>query len=315
MNDRKKLKVFCGSSNPPLTEEVCRILKIDKGIIDVLSFSDGETHIKVNESVRGSDVFIIQPTTPPVNESLMRLLIIIDAMKRASAAKITAVVPYFGYSRQEKKTAGREPITAKLVSNLITMAGADRIMTFDLHAWAIQGFFDIPVDHLTALPIICQYLKTRGDTKDMVIVSPDAGGVARARAFAKKLDTTIAIVDKRRPKPNIAEVMNLVGDVRNKTAILVDDIIDTAGTISAASKMLAEHGAKEIFVTATHAVLSEPSYERLRQAPIKEVIVTNTIRPSEKFQLEKLKVLSIGPLISEVIWRIHNEVPVSDLFE
>ncbi len=317
VDDKKKLRVFCGSSNPLLTEEICRHLGVEKGDILVSNFSDGETHVKVNESVRGAHIFVIQPTTSPVNESLMKLLIIIDAMKRASAAKITAVIPYYGYSRQEKKTSGREPVTAKLVANLLTVAGADRVMTVDLHAWAIQGFFDIPVDHLTALPIICDYLENKRSAAggEMVIVSPDAGGVGRARAFAKRLDTTIAIVDKRRPKPNVAESMNLIGDVRGKIAVLVDDIIDTAGTITSASKMLSDHGAREIYVVATHAILSGPAYSRLAASPIRETIVTNTIARNDKDRPENLTVLSMAPLISEAIYRIYNEIPVSSLFE
>lgn len=313
---KRKLRVFDGTANSPLALEVCRHLGVEKGDVVVSNFLDGETHVKIGESVRGAHVFIIQPTAPPVNESLMKLLIIIDALKRASAAKVTAVVPYYGYSRQEKKTSGREPITAKLVANLLTKAGADRIMTFDLHAWAIQGFFDIPVDHLTSLPIICDYLKTKADDpNEFVVVSPDAGGVGRARAYGKRLDTTIAIIDKRRPKPNVAESMNLIGDVKNKKAILVDDIIDTAGTISASAAMLAENGAKEIYVAATHAIFSGPAYDRLRKAPVKEIIVTNSIIIPEEKRFSNLTVLSVAPLISEVIHRIHNEVPVSSLFE
>ncbi|HOD39833.1 MAG TPA: ribose-phosphate pyrophosphokinase [Candidatus Wallbacteria bacterium] len=312
---KRKLRVFDGTSNSPLAIEVCRHLGVEKGDIVVSNFLDGETNVKIGESVRGAHVFIIQPTAPPVNESLMKLLIIIDALKRASAAKVTAVVPYYGYSRQEKKTSGREPITAKLVANLLTEAGADRIMTFDLHAWAIQGFFDIPVDHLTSLPIICDYLKAKADPSEFVVVSPDAGGVGRARAYGKRLDTTIAIIDKRRPKPNVAESMNLIGDVKNKRAILVDDIIDTAGTIAASASMLAEHGAKEIYVAATHPIFSGPAYERLRKAPVKEIIVTDSIIIPEEKRFSNLTVLSVAPLISEVIYRIHNEVPVSSLFE
>ena len=312
---KRKLTVFCGSTHPELTAEICRHLDIKQGDIEVTTFCDGETNIKINSSVRGADVFIVQPTSTPVNVSLMKLLIIIDAVKRASAHRITAVIPYYGYSRQEKKTAGREPITAKLVANLLTTAGADRVMTVDLHSAAIQGFFDIPVDHLTALPIICDYLKEKNFDSEMVIVSPDAGGVGRARAFAKKMNTTIAIVDKRRPKPNVAEVMNLIGDVKNKIAVLIDDIIDTAGTITAASKMLHANGAKEIYVATTHAILSGPAYEKLDEAPIKEVITTNTINNSMNKNHPKIKMLSIAPLISEVIYRIHNEISVSNLFE
>jgi ribose-phosphate pyrophosphokinase len=256
----------------------------------------------------------MQSTCAPVNDNIMNLLIILDSIKRASASCVTAVIPYFGYSRQEKKTQGREPITAKLVANLLTVAGAKRIITFDLHTHAIQGFFDIPVDHLTAIPLLCNHFMEKNFTDEIVVVSPDAGGVARARFFAKRLNASLAIIDKRRPSPNQAEMTNLVGDVDGKIAILVDDMIDTAGTISKAAELLKKKGAKQVYAAATHAVFSGPAVPRLMDSEITEVVVTNTL-PMENRQFSKLTVLSIAPLISEAIYRINHQISVSSLFE
>ncbi len=310
----RNVSIFSCGAHPALTEQICDHLDIRKGKINITYFSDNETRIVVDDSVRGSDVYLVQPTSAPTNENIMNLLIILDSIKRASAKNITAVIPYFGYSRQEKKTKGREPITAKLIANLLTVAGAQRILTFDLHNIAIQGFFDIPVDHLSAIPLLCNHIKEKNYGNEFVIVSPDAGGVGRARAFAKRLDASLAIIDKRRPKPNHAEMTNVIGDVEGKIAILVDDMIDTAGTICGASKLLKENGAKKVIACATHPVFSGPAVERLKNSEIEEVVVTNTI-PIKSKLFEKLTVLNISPLISEAIYRINHKISISTLFE
>jgi ribose-phosphate pyrophosphokinase len=308
------MKLFSGNANKKLAIEICDFLKQPLGDATVGTFSDGEILVQINENVRGMDVFVLQSTCSPVNHTLMELLIMIDALKRASASRITAVIPYYGYARQDKKVQPRVPITAKLVADLISAAGADRLLTIDLHAAQIQGFFDIPVDHLYATPVLLDYLRKR-ETSKLVIVSPDAGGVERARAFAKRLNTSIAIVDKRRVEANVAELMNIVGDVQGKEALLLDDMIDTAGTITQAVSALKKKGATKVFAACTHAVLSGPAIKRLNDSELNAVIVTNTIPlDSKKEECKKLTVLSVAPLLGEAIKRIHEESSVSSLF-
>ncbi len=309
------LKIFTGNANPALAQKISAYLSIPLGQAVVKTFSDGEIYVEIKENVRGADVFVIQPTCPPVNDHLMELLIMVDALRRASARRITAVMPYYGYARQDRKVVPRTPITAKLVANLITVAGARRVLTIDLHAGQIQGFFDIPVDHLYAAPVLIRYLKEEFRGKDLVIVSPDAGGVERARAYAKRLDAGLAIIDKRRLRPNESEVMNVVGDVKGKVAIILDDMIDTAGTMCKAAEALAERGAKEVHGMATHPVLSGPALERIKKSPMKSVVVTDTIPLREEARkLKKIKVLSVAELLGEAIRRIHNDDSVSSLF-
>ncbi len=309
----KKVKVFAGNSNKALAEEICATLGVKLGEAEVRSFSDGEIFVDIKESVRGCEVHVVQSTCTPCNTNLMELLVMLDALKRASADSITAVIPYYGYARQDRKVAPRTPISAKLVADLMTVAGATRVVCVDLHAGQIQGFFNIPVDNLYATSVLLDYIK--GNFKnDVVVVSPDAGGVERARAFAKRLQASLAIIDKRRPKANVSEVMHIIGDVEGKTAILLDDMIDTAGTITQAAKALAEHGAAEVYACCTHAVLSGPAIERLDASPIKELIVTNTIPAREGVDSPKIKRLSIGPLLGEAIKRIHKGESVSSLF-
>lgn len=311
-----KLKIFSANANPKLAQEIAEYLGLSLGAAKVIRFSDGEVTMAIDESVRGADVFIIQPTCAPVNEHLMELLIMIDAMRRASARRITAVIPYYGYARQERKSRARDPISAKLVANLLTAAGARRVVAMDLHASAIQGFFDIPVDHLPGVPILTEYYKNM-NMDDVIVVSPDLGGVTRARDLANRLGTGIAIVDKRRPEPNVAEIMNVIGDIKGKIAIMADDIIDTAGTITLGAKALLERGAKEVHACCTHAVLSGPAIDRLEQSVIKEVLITNSI-PHDFPQREtpsKIKVLSVAPLFGEAIIRIHEDLSVSRLFD
>ncbi|MBZ4688232.1 MAG: ribose-phosphate pyrophosphokinae [Clostridia bacterium] len=310
----KKLKIFSCNANKILAEEISQYLGVPLGQAEVSHFKDGEISIAIDESVRGADVFVIQPTCYPVNENLMELLIMIDALKRASASRITAVIPYYGYARQERKSKPRDPISAKLVANLITAAGASRVIAMDLHANAIQGFFDIPFDHLLGVPILAEYYKNL-ELRDLVVVSPDIGGVTRARDLAQRLGCEIAIVDKRRPAPNVAEIMNLVGNVKDKTVIMTDDIIDTAGTITNGAQALIDRGAKKVLACCTHAVLSGPAIERIENSPIEELVATNTIPlPAEK-RLEKIKVLSVAPLLGEAIIRIHEDLSVSKLFD
>jgi len=310
----KKLKIFTGNANRSLAEEISEYLGIPLGDAQVSRFSDGEICVSINESVRGADIFLIQPTCPPVNENVMELLIMIDALKRASARRICAVLPYYGYARQDRKLKARDPITAKLVANLITAAGADRVVTMDLHAGQIQGFFDIPVDHLTGVPILAEYLSGLG-LSDVVVVSPDVGGVTRARDLASRLGASIAIIDKRRPRPNVSEVLHIIGEVEGKTAVIIDDLIDTAGTITKGAVALLEHGARRIYACCTHPVLSGPARERLENSPIEEVVVTNTIPIPPEKQFSKLKVLSVAPLLGEVMIRIHEDLSVSKLFD
>ena len=310
-NNTDNLKVFTCNANPKLAEEISSYLGIELGKSHVQNFSDGETNITIDESVRGCDVFIVQSTCAPVNDNLMELLIMIDAMRRASARRITAVIPYYGYARQDRKSRGREPITAKLVANLIVKAGADRLLTIDLQAQQIQGFFDIPVDHLMGVPILADYYKGL-NIEDLVVVSPDMGGVTRARSLATRLGVPLAIIDKRRPMPNVSEIMNIIGDINGKNVIMIDDIIDTAGTITNGAAALIERGAKSVYVSCTHPILSGPAYERLQNAPIKEIVTTNTI-PTTK-PMDKLTVLSVAPLMGEAILRIHNDASVSEMF-
>jgi ribose-phosphate pyrophosphokinase len=284
------------------------------GASQVKRFSDGEIRVMINESVRGADVYIIQPTCNPVNDNLMELLIMVDAMRRASARRITAVIPYYGYARQERKARSRDPISAKLVANLLTAAGARRVLAMDLHANAIQGFFDIPVDHLRVVPIIAEYYLKR-NFENVVVVSPDLGGVTRARDLAHRIGADIAIIDKRRPKANVAEIMNIIGNVRGKNVIMIDDIIDTAGTITQGAKALKEHGAKDVYICCTHPVLSGQAMARLEESEAKEVLVTNTIPVPEEKRIPKIKVLSVAPLLGEAIIRIHEDLPLSKLFD
>ncbi|CAH0305554.1 Ribose-phosphate pyrophosphokinase [Peribacillus sp. Bi96] len=308
------LKVFSLNSNFGLAQEIAAAIGVELGKCSVTSFSDGEVQINIEESIRGCDVYVIQSTSQPVNENLMELLIMIDALKRASAKTINIVMPYYGYARQDRKARAREPITAKLVANLLETAGAHRVITLDLHAPQIQGFFDILIDHLVAVPILADYFKEK-DLSDIVIVSPDHGGVTRARKMADRLKAPIAIIDKRRPRPNVAEVMNIIGNIEGKTAILIDDIIDTAGTITLAANALVENGAKAVYACCTHPVLSGPAIERIQNSTIKELVVTNTIALSEDKKIDKISGLSVAPLIAEAIIRVHEEQSVSTLFD
>ncbi|HSR13228.1 MAG TPA: ribose-phosphate pyrophosphokinase [Thermodesulfobacteriota bacterium] len=309
-----QLRIFSGNSNIPLAREICDILGIGLGKADVKTFSDGEIQVDIEESVRGTDAFVIQSTCTPVNNNLMELLIMMDAMNRASAYRITAVLPYYGYARQDRKVSPRAPITAKLVADLITTAGADRVLAIDLHAGQIQGFFNIPVDHLFAAPVLLEYFRHRYEGQ-IVIVSPDAGGVERARAFAKRMNASLAIIDKRRESPNKAKFMNLIGDVRNMQAILLDDMVDTGGTLVEAATALVSNGAKGVYACCVHPVLSGPAVERLSGSKIQEITVTNTIPlRQEAVGNPKIKVLSVANLLAEAIKRIHCNDSVSSLF-
>jgi ribose-phosphate pyrophosphokinase len=308
------ISLISGSAHRGLAEEVSACLDIPLCEASITTFSDGETSVRVEENVRGSDVFVIQPTCTPVNHNIMELLIIMDALKRASAGRVTPVIPYYGYGRQDRKVQPRVPISSKLVADLLTVAGSDRILTVDLHAGQIQGFFDIPVDHLYASPVIYDYLK-QCDFTDLVVVSPDAGGVERARAFAKRLDASLAIIDKRREKANVSEVMNVIGDVKGRDALLLDDMIDTAGTIVQGAAALKKQGAHKVLATCSHAVLSGPAIERINDSVLEEVIVTNTIPlDTKKERCKKLTVLSIASILAEAIKRIHEESSISSLF-
>jgi len=310
----KELKLFSGNANPALAREICGHLGISLGEATVSSFSDGEIRVRIEENVRGADVFVAQSCCTPVNTSIIELLIMIDALKRSSAYRITAVIPYFGYARQDRKEQPRVPISAKLMADLITTAGADRVLTMDLHAGQIQGFFNIPVDHLYATPVLLDYINKRG-AADLVVVSPDAGGVERARAFAKRLQAQLAIIDKRREGPNNTQVMNIIGDVDGRNVLLLDDMIDTAGTIVQGAQACAEKGARMVWAGCTHAVLSGPALERLQESCLTEVVVTNTIPLNGKEQrCPKLRVLSVAALLGEAITRIHSEESVSSLF-
>ncbi|WP_010632674.1 ribose-phosphate diphosphokinase [Sporolactobacillus vineae] len=307
------LKVFSLNSNPDLAVQIAEHIGIKLGKCLVSSFSDGEIRISIEESIRGSEVYVIQSTCAPVNQHLMELLIMIDALKRASAKTINVVIPYYGYARQDRKARAREPITAKLVANLLETAGATRILTMDLHAPQIQGFFDIPVDQLLGVPTLSEYFLSK-KIEDVVVVSPDHGGVIRARKMADRLKAPIAIIDKRRPRPNVAEVMNIIGDIEGKTAIIIDDLIDTAGTITLAANALVERGAKKVYACCTHPVLSGPAIERIQASAISELVVTNTIPLPEEKKTDKIVQLSVAPLIGEAIIRIHEKLSVSRLF-
>ena len=312
-----KMKIFSLNSNQELAEEIAEHVGLPLGKSSVTHFSDGEIQINIEESIRGYDVFIVQSTSEPVNENLMELLIMIDAVKRASARRVNVVMPYYGYARQDRKARSREPITAKLVANLLETAGATRVIALDLHAPQIQGFFDILIDHLVAVPLISDYfLKESGiDLDNVIIVSPDHGGVTRARKMADRLKAPIAIIDKRRPRPNVAEVMNIIGNVEGKTAIIIDDIIDTAGTISIAASALIESGAKEVYACCTHPVLSGPAVGRINDSVIKELIITNSIALPEEKKSPKIKQLSVAKLLAETIVRVHEQKSVSSLFD
>lgn len=314
----KDIKIFSGNSNPKVAQQIAKVLGLPVGKSEVKQFADGEISVSINESVRGSDVFVIQSTSAPVNDHLMELLIMLDAFKRASAGRITAVMPYFGYARQDRKAKARDPISAKLCADLLTAAGADRVLTMDLHAAQIQGFFNIPVDHLMGTPLLAPYFGSRfaGSARDeLVVVSPDLGSVGRARKFAERLDTSLAIIDKRRPKANVSEVMNIIGDVRDKKVILVDDLIDTAGTLCNAAQAIVEKGgAKEVYACATHGVLSDPATERIAASCIKELVLLDTIPLPPHKALDKITMLSVAPVFAEAIARIYEDKPVSPLF-
>lgn len=313
---RVGLKIFTGNSNPELTQAITRYMGIPMGEAMVGSFSDGEIQVEFRENVRGMDVFVIQSTCQPVNDNIMELLIMIDALKRASASRVTAVMPYYGYARQDRKVASRAPITAKLMADIITAAGADRVLTIELHAGQIQGFFDIPVDHLYAGPLVAEAMQANHYADESTVVSPDAGGVERARAFAKKIGASLAIIDKRRPKPNQSEVMRVVGDVSGKDAIIVDDMVDTAGTLVKSADALKTAGARNVYACCTHAVLSGPAVDRINQSSIDKLYVTDTIPTKDKLEkCPKLKVESIAPLLGEAISRIHREISLSELFD
>jgi ribose-phosphate pyrophosphokinase len=309
-----ELKIFGGRAHPALVQEICDVLNIEPGRSSSFNFSDGETFCQIEENVRGSDVFIVQPTSEPVNENLMELLILLDSFKRSSASRVTAVLPYYGYARQDKKDKPRVPITAKLVADLISKAGADRVLTMDLHADQIQGFFDVPVDHLFAAPVLLDAIREL-NVPDLVIVSPDAGGVERSRAIAKRLGVGLAILDKRRTAPNVAEVMHVIGDVDGCNALIVDDIIDTAGTMTKAVDALKKKGAQRVLAAGVHGVLSGPALQRINESPLEQVLITNTTPLEQKLaRSPKLKPLSVAPILGEAIRRIHVNSSVSSLF-
>lgn len=313
----RNIKIFTGNSHPQLAQDISDILGVPVGESKVSTFSDGEISVDINETVRGNDVFIVQSTSSPVNNNLMELLIMIDAFKRASAGRITAVIPYYGYARQDRKVKSRDPITAKLVADLLTAAGANRILTMDLHAAQIQGYFNIPVDHLLGAPILAEHFISKGliDQEDIVVVSPDLGSVTRARKFADNLHAPIAIIDKRRPKANVSEIMNIIGDIEGKRCILIDDMIDTAGTIANAANALIDLGAKNVYACCTHGVLSGPAIDRINNSAIEELVMLNTISLSEDIETTKIKSISVAPLFAEAIKRIYDDQPISKLFE
>jgi len=313
----KNIKIFTGNSHPELAKEIADILGLPLGKAKVSTFSDGEISVDIAETVRGTDVFLVQSTSSPVNNNLMELLIMIDAFKRASAGRITVVMPYYGYARQDRKAKSRDPITAKLVADLLTAAGAHRVLTMDLHAAQIQGYFNIPVDHLLGSPILAKHFVDKGlaDQDDVVVVSPDLGSVTRARKFADKLHAPIAIIDKRRPKANVSEIMNIIGDVEGKRCILIDDMIDTAGTITNAANALRDLGATAVYACCTHGVLSGPAFDRLNSSAIEELVMLNTITLPEDADTSKISSLSVAPIFAEAIQRIYDDEPISKLFE
>lgn len=315
MPSEQNIKIFAGSSNPELAKQICDFLDVRLGDVRLVRFSDGEQFVEVRENVRGADVFVVQSTCSPANEHLMEMLILIDALRRASAKSICAVMPYYGYARQDRKVAPRTPITAKLVSDLITAAGANRVLAVDLHAAQIQGFFSIPFDHLFAMPVLLEHMRANFPAENSVVVSPDAGGVERARAYAKRQGGGLAIIDKRRPMPNVAQIMNIIGEVKDRDAILLDDMVDTAGTLTEAANALMEKGARRVVAYATHPVLSGPAMERLNNSPIERLVVTDTIPLSgAASESPKVEVLSIAPLLAKALRRIHLGESVSSLF-
>ncbi len=313
----KDIKIFAGNSNKELALSIAECLGLPLGKSEIGMFSDGEISVSIGETVRGSDVFVVQSTSSPVNRNLMELLIMIDAFRRASAGRITAVMPYYGYARQDRKNKARDPISAKLVADLICKAGADRVLTMDLHAAQIQGFFDVPVDHMLGMPILAPYFEKKiAEEKDrnFMVVSPDLGSVTRARTFAERLGLPLAIVDKRRPRANVSEVMNIIGDVKDRDVIIIDDMIDTAGTLCGAAKAIKDRGAKSVVACATHAVLSGPAIERIQNSVLDEVVLLDTIRLSEEKRIDKIKTISVAPVLAEAIARIYSDKPVSTLF-
>jgi len=310
----KAFTVFSGNANRDLAEAICRYLEVPVGKAQVTRFSDGEVYVEIMENVRGVNCFVLQSTSTPVNDNLMELLVMIDALKRASAGSIVAVIPYFGFARQDRKTKPRTPISARLVADLLTAAGVGRVLAMDLHAGQIQGFFNIPVDHLFAMPVLMDYMRTKFN-QDAVIVSPDAGGVERARAYSKRLGTSLAIIDKRRPAPNTAEVVNIIGDVKGRDAIIVDDMVDTAGTLCAAARAVMNHGARAVFACASHGLLSGPAVERIMASPLEEIIVTDSVPPRPEVKAAgKFRVLSVSRLLGEAVKRIHLGDSISSLF-
>ncbi len=313
MSRERELKIFTGSAHPALGEAIARCLGVPLGRAHLARFSDGEVWFQIQDNVRGADVFVVQPTAPPVNENVMELLLMLDAFKRSSASRLTAVVPYYGYARQDRKDKPRVPISAKLVADLLSAAGSDRILTMDLHASQIQGFFDIPVDHLFAAPVIMDYVWSL-ELPDLTVVSPDAGGVERARAYAKRLEATLAIVDKRREQPNVAEVHHVIGEVEGRTALIVDDIVDTAGTLTKVAEAIKGAGAREVFASSSHAVLSGNAIDRIAKSPVSKLIVTDSIPLAPEKRIDKIVVLSIADLLAKAIRNIHEETSVTSLF-
>ena len=309
------IKIFSGNSNKKLAEAICKHLNLPLGEMEVGRFSDGESSIYIKETVRGSDVFVVQSTCHPVNDNLMDLLVIIDALKRASAGRITAVIPYFGYARQDRKARARDPISAKLVADILQTAGANRVLTMDLHSSQVQGFFNIPVDNLLGMPVLANYFSRLGLPKDLIIVSPDMGSVTRSRALATKFNVPLALIDKRRPKANVMEVMNVIGDVAGKTCLMIDDLVDTAGTVTQGAEALYQHGAKEVVACCSHAVLSGPAIERLQASRLKQLVVLDTIDLPEEKRIPKIKVVSIADMFAEAIECVYTEQPVSKLFD
>ena len=312
-----QVKIFSGNSNKSLAKKIADKLGLPLGNMEVGRFSDGEVSINIQETVRGCDVFLIQSTSTPVNENLMELLVMIDAVRRASASRITAVIPYFGYARQDRKARARDPISAKLVANLLEKAGADRILTMDLHSSQVQGFFDIPVDNLYGMPVLAKYFMRQGfKNEDLVVVSPDVGSVARSRLMAAKFNANLAIVDKRRPRANVMEVMNIIGDVQGKVGLMLDDMIDTAGTITqGASAIVEKDGAKEVYACCSHGVLSGPAIERIAKSPLKQVVVLDTIEIPEEKRIDKIKIVTVSDLFAEAIERVYSDLPVSKLYD
>lgn len=309
------IKVFAGNSSRTLAQQICKQLDLELGELDVGKFSDGETSVNIKESVRGCDVFIVQSTNTPVNDNLMELLLICDACKRASAGRITAVVPYFGYARQDRQAHARDPISAKVVADIIQTAGANRVLTMDLHSSQVQGFFNIPVDNLMGMPVLTKYIKKQGVPDKLTIVSPDTGSVVRSRAMASKFDAPLAIIDKRRPRANVMEVMNVIGDVEGRTCLMLDDMIDTGGTICQGAQALVEHGAKEVIACCTHPVLSGPAIERLQRSALSKVIVLDTIELPPEKRIDKIEIVSIADIFAEAIERVYTDLPMSKLFE